>query len=166
LLLACAGVAARARDGGAEQGEQPGGGNEVGRPGADDRAGELPGAGELVSLGPAQPEGSSCGDQVGDRRQVAQLGEGQPARHRRPLRPGTGRRPGGAARPQRAALITPEDSRLPGSVTGRAGWRGPCPRVEGAGYGGPGNIGEAEGAATGGAPQPGEGIGQIGAGAL
>ena len=43
----------RAGDGQAEKGEQPGGGDAPGAPGPDDRAGELPGAGEFVGPGAA-----------------------------------------------------------------------------------------------------------------
>ena len=60
--------AAGTRDGQSEEGEQPGGGDQPGFPGPDERAGELPGAGEFVGLGAAQPQGPPGGDQVGDRR--------------------------------------------------------------------------------------------------
>ena len=104
-------LAGRAGDGQAEKGEQPGGGDAPGAPGPDDRAGELPGAGQLVGPGAAEAQCPPGGDQVGDGGQLGDLGEGQRPRHhgRRPSPrppaagaraagvPGGGRRRGPAA---------------------------------------------------------------------
>ena len=77
----CRGRAARAARAGRRR-DQPG------FPGPDDRAGELPGAGELVGFGAAQPQRPPGGDQVGDCRQAGDLGEGQGPGHHGRLSPG------------------------------------------------------------------------------
>jgi hypothetical protein len=67
----------RAGDGQAENRQDPGGGDPPALAGADDGAGELPGARQLVGPGPAEPQGAAGGDQVGDGGQGGDLREGQ-----------------------------------------------------------------------------------------